>query len=243
MLPRILALLFAGLAYLAMLAVSVQMVAFFANWPVPRGIDLGPPATFAVAVTIDLALLLAFALQHSVMARPAVKSRLEAIIPPPVHRSVYVLASSLALSALFCFWHPLPWELWRIDNSLARAAVWAIFLFGWLLAGAASASIDHLGLFGLRQAWEYFSRRQPRPAAFTTPFLYRRVRHPLMLGTLIGVWATPEMTLGHLLLAMGFTAYILAALPLEEADLVREHGQSYRDYQRRVPLLIPWMRL
>jgi protein-S-isoprenylcysteine O-methyltransferase Ste14 len=176
------------------------------------------------------------------MARPAFKRWWTKFVPPPVERSTYVLVSSLLLGLLFWQWRPIPATVWNVGHPSARGLIHAVFWTGWAIALASTFLIDHFDLFGLRQVYLYASGREYRPPAFRTPGLYRYVRHPLMTGFLLAFWATPTMTLGHLLFAVATTAYILIALRLEERDLVSFHGEQYRAYRGQVGMLFPLRR-
>ncbi len=236
------ALLYGSFCYLAFLAAFGYLVGFVGDLGVPRSVSLGPPAGAGAAALGDAGLLALFALQHSLMARPACKRILARILPDALERSTYVLASSLALGLLFRFWRPLPAPVWELANPLARGLLWALFWAGVLLALASTFLISHADLFGLGQAWRRFRGRPEPERGFQACGLYRHVRHPLMSGFLLAFWATPRMTLGHLLFAVAITGYILAGTWLEERDLVRTLGPAYGDYRRRVPRFIPWPR-
>lgn len=238
---RILAVLYAAVCYAVFLATFLYAIAFVTGIGVPRHVDSGPAAPFATALAIDVALLLLFAVQHSGMARPAFKRWWTRIVPAPIERSTYVLASSLVLALLFWQWRPLLQVVWHVDAEAGRIALYAAAAVGWLLVLSSTFLINHFDLFGLRQAW--FHARGQRPALdtrFVTRAFYRIVRHPLMLGFLIAFWAAPTMTLGHLLFSLATTGYILVAVKfLEERDLVAQFGETYREYQRTVPMLLP----
>ena len=239
---RLLALAYAVACYAIFLATFLYAMAFVAGAGVPRHIDNGPATPLAVALAIDVALLLLFAVQHSGMARPGFKRWWTRVVPASIERSTYVLVSSLVLALLFWQWRPLPQVAWHVEAEAARIALYALSASGWLLLLISTFSINHFDLFGLRQAW-FHSR--PEAALEDSPFVtrafYRIMRHPMMLGFLVAFWATPTMTLGHLLFAGVTTGYILVAVKyLEERDLVAEFGDTYRDYQHRVPMLLPW---
>ncbi|MDQ2702063.1 MAG: isoprenylcysteine carboxylmethyltransferase family protein [Pseudomonadota bacterium] len=238
---RILALLYAVACYALFLAVILYAIPFVAGFGVPRHIDNGIATPLATALAIDVALLLLFAVQHSGMARPGFKRWWTRIVPAPIERSTYVLLSSLALALLFWQWRPLPQVIWHVDAEPVRLALFALSASGWLLVVASTFLINHFDLFGLRQVWFHARGRQPDlETPFVTRAFYRIVRHPLMLGFLVAFWATPTMSLGHLLFAVATTGYILVAVKfLEERDLVAIYGDTYRDYQRRVPMLVP----
>lgn len=212
--------------------------AFIGNFLVPKTIDVGPDSAPAHAVVIDVFLLALFAVQHSVMARPAFKRWWTRIIPASCERSTYVLISSLLLILIFWQWRPIVTTIWRVEGWPA-ATLTAVFWMGWLIALASTFQIDHFELFGLRQVVDALRGAADRMQAFKTPLLYRLVRHPLMLGLLLAFWATPRMTAGHLLFAVMNTAYILVGVRLEERDLIVEFGASYELYRRRVPMLMP----
>ncbi|TLY49006.1 MAG: isoprenylcysteine carboxylmethyltransferase family protein [Gammaproteobacteria bacterium] len=237
---RLLALFYGFVCYLAFLATFLYAIAFVSGFA-PKHIDNGATAPFVIALTLDLALLGLFAVQHSGMARPAFKRWWTRFVPESIERSTYVLVSSLALIVLFWQWRPLPQLLWQVDGELARAAMYALAALGWLLVLSSSFLINHFDLFGLRQVWSFANRRTAPDTPFVTRAFYRIVRHPLMLGFLIAFWATPTMSVGHLLFTLMTTGYIVVAVKfLEERDLVAQLGETYRDYQRRVPMLLPW---
>lgn len=236
---RYLALVYGALNYLVFLAVFGYAVGFVANVAVPRTVDVGPSGSVGRAVAVDVVLLGLFALQHSVMARPAFKRWLTRVVPRAIERSTYVLASNLVLALLFWQWHPIPAVVWDVSAPAARAALWVLFWLGWGIALTSTFMISHLDLFGLRQVYLAWRGRPYRGVEFRAPALYRLVRHPLMLGFVIAFWATPTMTAGHLLFAVATTGYILIALRLEERDLIAALGDEYRQYRAAVPMLIP----
>jgi protein-S-isoprenylcysteine O-methyltransferase Ste14 len=238
---RFLALIYGAACYAVFLATFLYAIAFVAGLGVPKHIDNGPTAPFLTALGIDLALLGLFAVQHSGMARPAFKRWWTQFVPPPIERSTYVLVSSLVLALLLWQWRPLSPLVWNVENEIARAALYGVSALGWLLLLSSTFLINHFDLFGLRQVWFHARRRKAMDEPFVTRAFYRIVRHPLMLGFLVAFWATPTMSLGHLLFALMTTGYILVAVKfLEERDLVALYGDTYRDYQRRVPMLLPW---
>jgi len=238
---RILVPLYGAAAYLVFLASFLYAIAWLGNFIVPKTIDSGAPAPLAEALVVNLALLTAFALQHSIMARPGFKRWWTRFVAPPVERATFVLLASLLLFAVCLGWRPLPEALWAFEGRTA-IAMWALFATGWLIVLTATFMINHFELFGLRQVWLH-----ARGHAYTAPhyverFFYRFVRHPIMLGFLIAFWSGPTMTVGHLVFAVTTTLYILVALQLEERDLVAEHGASYESYRERVPMLVPGLK-
>jgi methanethiol S-methyltransferase len=232
-----------GLAcYAVFFGTYLYAIGFVANLFVPRSIDGPRVGDFASSLVVDLALLLGFALQHSVMARQGFKRWLTHFIPQPAERSTYVLASSLALIALFAFWRPLGGTVWTVEAPVLATVLYGLCAFGWLLVLVSTFLINHFDLFGLRQVWLHLTSSPYSPLEFRTPGPYRLVRHPLYVGWLFAFWSTPTMTAAHLLFAVVTTGYILFAIQLEERDLVASLGDAYRDYRQRVPMLIPFLR-
>jgi protein-S-isoprenylcysteine O-methyltransferase Ste14 len=231
---------FYGLAsYVVFLATFLYMVGFVGNFAVPRSIDAEPIAPFGMSLAIDVLLLGLFAVQHSVMARPAFKRWFTRFIPEAAERSTYVLAASLALIALFAGWHPLGGIVWKVESPLAAGALHLACAFGWTLVLVSTFLINHFDLFGLRQVYLHLVDETYWPLEFRTPAVYRFVRHPLYLGFIIALWSTPTMGVAHLVFALGSTLYILVGIQLEESDLVDHLGHAYREYRERVPMLIP----
>lgn len=227
------------ICYAVFFATFLYLIGFVGNLPyLPTTVDRGPQAAVGGAILINIALIAGFGIQHSIMARPAFKAAWTRIVPHALERSVYVLASSLVLILLFAFWCPLPDVVWMVSGP-AAIVLWVLFALGWATVLLSTFLINHFELFGLQQVWLNLTGRTARPPEFRTPFLYRLVRHPLYLGFLIAFWATPVMTFGHLLLAVGMSAYILIAIPIEEGDLIDIFGDRYLDYKARVGSLIP----
>ena len=235
---RILTLIYGGVSYALFFLTFLYAIGFIGNVVVPKSLDSSPTGPWTVALAIDLALLSLFAVQHSVMARPAFKRLVTKVIPQSVERSTYVLASSLALILLFWQWRPLGGIVWDVQHEVGRALLYGGFAFGWLLVLVSTFVINHFDLFGLRQTWRAFRGQPQVPVAFATPILYRFVRHPLYVGWFFAFWSTPTMTATHLLFAAMTTAYILVAIQLEERDLLHAHPE-YAEYRKQVPMLVP----
>lgn len=239
---RIFFLPFALAAYLIFFATFLYLIAFVGNLPwvsatVDRGGEIGP---LALAVIVNLALIALFGLQHSVMARSGFKRAWTRIVPKPIERSVYVLAASLALILLFAMWRPIPAIVWSVDNPAGAAILWALFGLGWLIVLVSTFLISHFELFGLAQAWGHArGSAEPAPPVLRTPLLYRHVRHPLYSGFFLAFWATPQMSGGHLLLAIGVSVYMLIGIFYEERDLVGTFGEDYESYRARTGMLTP----
>ncbi|MDH3604542.1 MAG: isoprenylcysteine carboxylmethyltransferase family protein, partial [Candidatus Tectomicrobia bacterium] len=239
---RYLFLLYGAICYAIFFASFLYAIGFFANQFVPRSIDVGPSAPLLTAILINTALLGIFAVQHSVMARPTFKRHWTRIVPEPIERSTYVLFSSLALILLFALWRPMGGIVWEIDNPIGSTAMWVLYGCGWATVLISTFLIDHFDLFGLRQVWKYFRGEQYTHTSFRTPGFYKHVRHPIYVGWLLVFWATPYMTMAHLLFAILTTVYVLIAIPLEERNLIQFHGKRYSEYKRQVPMLIPSIR-
>ncbi|MET4040738.1 methanethiol S-methyltransferase [Bradyrhizobium sp. RT6a] len=242
MISRLLILLYAIVSYVIFTISFLYALGFVGNYVVPKSIDMsigvGSSANWGEAIVVNLLLMSLFAIQHSVMARPAFKRWWAKFLPLACQRSTYVLLSSLILLLLFWQWRPIPTPVWQASGIAAWLLI-GVHWLGWLIAFASTHMIDHFDLFGLRQAFVAFRGSEIPGQSFRTPLLYKIVRHPLMLGFLLAFWATPEMTVGHLLFAIANTAYILVALQFEERDLIAEFGMTYRQYRRRVPMLLP----
>jgi protein-S-isoprenylcysteine O-methyltransferase Ste14 len=227
--------------YVFFAAITVYSVGFFINVGVPKGIDQGTHLAWPLAVVIDAALLLLFAVQHTVMARPWFKHRWTRLVPQPAERATFVLAASLVLALVFWLWRPVRGTVWDLSGPGA-AALLTVYAAGWAVVLGSTFLISHSDLFGLRQACRYARGTAYRPPGFTQRGLYRVVRHPLMTGFVIVFWAAPAMTLGHLLFAAAATGYILVGIAFEERDLRLDLGEAYRAYAARVPALIPSFR-
>jgi methanethiol S-methyltransferase len=242
MVKRVLFFLYGVTCYVIFLGTFLYAIGFVGDLLVPKAID-GPAAQpFWPALAVDALLLTVFAVQHSVMARPWFKKSWTRVVPSTIERSTYVLFASAALALLMWQWRPLGGQVWEVGPGPARAFLYALFAFGWLLVLLATFLINHFDLFGVRQVWLSLVGRPYSRLSFGTPGPYRLVRHPLYLGFVCAFWATPHMTVTHLVFAVVTTAYILVAIQLEERDLVREHGESYLAYRRSVPMLLPLRR-
>jgi methanethiol S-methyltransferase len=237
--PALIILAYAAAVYLFFLAVLGYAAGFFAGFGVPKGVDQGPRAAVPVAVAIDLLLLLLFAVQHIVMARPWFKRRWTRVVPEAAERASFVLAASLVLALLFWLWRPVGPIVWSLAGRGADA-LWAVYAAGWAIAVSSTLLVSHFDLFGLRQAWLHARRAMYSPPPFTERGLYGRIRHPLMTGFVVIFWSSPVMTAGHLLFAATATGYILVGIAFEEHDLIQSLGDTYTAYRARVPALIPW---
>ena len=220
-----------SLAYLVGFILDVEAL--------PVTVNRGPDTAWPLALAIDVLLILAFGVQHSVMARPGFKRWLTRHVPGSIERSLYVIVSSAVTAMLCLFWQPLPDMLWSVSSPVARLLWYGSFALGFVTLVAASFHIDHLELFGIRQALAAARGDRTTAPGFVVRGLYRFVRHPIYVGWLMLFWITPDMTVGHLLLAAGMTMYVLIAMVFEERDLVSTLGTEYLAYRTRVPALLP----
>lgn len=233
--------LFALIAYVIFFATFLYLIAFVGGFGiVPRSID-HPAGTGSVglAIAVDIALVAIFGVQHSVMARSGFKAAWTRFMPAPIERSGYMIFACAALILIYALWQPIPATLWDASGTFAEPALWALFGLGWLIVLLSTFLINHFELFGLTQVWNHWRGAAPAAPVFRKPLFYRLVRHPLYSGFLIAFWATPKMSVGHLLFAAAMTAYILIAIEYEERDLVRLFGSDYEAYQKSVGKLSP----
>jgi protein-S-isoprenylcysteine O-methyltransferase Ste14 len=239
MLGRVTIFLYGVFCYLVFFATFLYAIAFLGDFGVPKSIDSGAQGSLGRALAVDVLLLGLFAVQHSLMARPWFKRAWTRIVPPAAERSTYVLFASVAMILLFWKWQPMGGLIWQLDTEVGRLVAYGIYAFGWALLLLATFLIDHFDLFGLRQVYLYLRGRPYTGLQFRTPLLYRYVRHPIYVGWLCIFWATPQMTVAHLVFALATTAYILIAISWEERDLLSAHGETYQRYREQVPKLIP----
>ncbi len=239
---RKLAFVYGVVCYFTFFGTFLYAIGFLGDFLVPRTIDGEPTSPWLKALLVDSLLLGLFAVQHSVMARPGFKTWWTRYVPEPIERSTYVLFSSIALIVTFAFWEPLGGTIWSVENTAGQIVLYAIYAAGWLIVLASSFLINHFDLFGLRQVWLYLRNESYTPLPFRTPGAYTFIRHPLYVGWFTCFWATPSMTISHLVFALLGSGYILAALPFEERDLKAALGDPYHRYAQRVPRFIPRFR-
>jgi protein-S-isoprenylcysteine O-methyltransferase Ste14 len=231
--------IYGSTCHLLFFATFAYMVGFVGNLLVTKSIDSRTDDPIGTAILIDVLLLALFGVQHSVMARPAFKRVWTRIIPEPIERSTYVLVSCAVTILLMWQWRSIDQTVWNVQHPMLRGLLWGLFAIGWLLVPLASVLINHFDLFGTRQVWLHLRGQDYQALPFRTPLLYKNMRHPLYVGWAIAFWATPTMSVGHLLFATLLTGYMRLAVLFEERDLVAHFGDQYASYRRRVPMFVP----
>jgi protein-S-isoprenylcysteine O-methyltransferase Ste14 len=230
---------YGAVSYTLFFVLYAYMAGFVGGFGVPKTIDTPSGSPVGVAIAVNLLLLAVFGLQHSVMARPGFKYVWTRVVPQPIERSTYMFASTAALVLLMWAWQGIDVVVWNLQQPVLRTIAWGLFAAGWLLVPAVSFLINHFDLFGMRQVWLHARGEEYTSLPFRTPLLYSRVRHPLYLGWALAFWATPTMTVGHLLFAAAMTGYMMLAAVFEERDLVAHFGRQYAEYRQRVPMFVP----
>lgn len=236
---RLLILLYGVAAYSFGIGALTYFLFFAVGILVPVTVDTGTPVALSTALITNVSLVFLFALQHTIMARQGFKDFITRIVSKSIERATFVLISGVAFVVLMVFWQPITTNIWLVENPVLSSIIYAIAMLGWGLTFFSSFLINHFDLFGLRQVWLRWKNKPYTPAKMVTPFIYSLVRHPMMTGIIIGVWFTPNMTVGHFVLALCMTTYILAGIRFEERDLVREFGASYEHYRHNTPALFP----
>lgn len=239
---KVLVFVYGVLSYLISMAVTVYAIGFIGNIFVSNSLDAMPNIPFNQALMINLGLLSAFVIQHSGMARKSFKAWLTKFIPASTERATFNLMSNMAMVGIFYFWQPMGGTVWASDSEWLKSTLLVVYMFGWTLIFVSTFLIDHFHLFGLKQVWYQLNDKTEQRSKFITPSLYKRVRHPLYVGWIIVFWATPVMTMAHLVFAVLCTFYILVAIQFEEKDLEAEFGEKYKAYKKEVPMIVPSLR-
>ena len=238
---KLIVFVFGLLSYCVFLVAFLYAIGFVGNFYVPKTIDSGVATSLLPSIIINMLLLSLFAVQHSVMARPAFKQRLTRTINAAAERSLYVLLSSLALIIVYWQWQPMTTVVWSVENEILNYVILGIYALGWLIVFFSTFMINHFELFGLQQIYANFKNKTAASPKFQTNYLYKLSRHPIMLGFVIAFWAAPVMTTGHLLFTVITTVYIFIAVKfLEEKDLRKSIGEPYAAYQKKVSMIIPF---
>jgi len=235
-------LLYGVIAYVIFFGTFLYAIGFVGNLFVPKSIDGTPTVSVSYAILVNASLLLLFALQHSIMARPAFKRWWTKFVPQPLERSSFVLLASLCLMLMMWQWQPIGGVVWSVQDEFAKSILLGGYLLGWGIVLISTFAINHFDLFGLRQTWLYFTGKKYSQLPFRIPLFYRVVRHPLYFGFLVAFWSTPVMTAAHLLFALLTTGYILTAITFEEKDLVTQYGNDYVSYKKTASRIIPFLK-
>ena len=228
------------LCYVIFFVTFLYTVGFISSWVVPKHIDSAPQSSLGFALLVNASLLGIFALQHSIMARPAFKKWWANFVPAIIERSTYVIVSSLCLVLLFWQWQPIGGIIWEIKNPTTQLLLKLLSMVGFGIVLVSTFLINHFDLFGLRQVWLYFTGKEYFQISFKMPFVYKYVRHPLYFGFVVAFWAAPTMTAAHLFFALIMTVYIIIAIQFEEKDLIQYFGATYLQYRKSAPMLIPF---
>jgi protein-S-isoprenylcysteine O-methyltransferase Ste14 len=236
---KIISFLYGVIGHVGFLLIFLYLIGFLGNFAVPKSVDSGELGPFGQSLLINVLLLALFGVQHSIMARQEFKQRWVRIVPRHIERSTYVVISDLLMIFLIWQWRPMTGVIWNVEHPAGRLILWTLFGLGWAIVVLASFMINHFDLLGTRQVYLHLQGKEYTPLPFKATGFYKYIRHPLMLGWITAFWATPNMTVGHLVFAIGTTVYILIAIQIEERDLVKFHGGAYEDYQRQVSMLLP----
>jgi protein-S-isoprenylcysteine O-methyltransferase Ste14 len=236
---RFIVLFYGVICYATFLGTLLYLMGFLNDFLVPKGIDDGEPQSLASGMGPNIALILLFGIQHTIMARPRFKAWWKRTLPESIERSTFVLSASVILILLFWQWRAMPGTIWHAESTGLAYALYALHALGWGLVLLSSFLINHFELFGLQQVYLHWRSHEPTPPRFRLPWLYRLIRHPLMLGFLVAFWSTPHMTQGHLVFTLAMTAYIFVGIHFEERDLVRTFGEQYREYQQCTGMILP----
>jgi len=236
--PKLLTSLFGVISYLVGLTGLTAFMLYVGGWSFlplhinSRMTDESSVETFM----INLFIMILFGLHHSVAARPHFKKKLSQYIPVAAERSSYVLVSGLFMYAICLFWQPLAGVIWNTDNAAIVLTLKIVHVTGWLILVGATFEINHFQLMGLKQSLT----ANTSDGEFKEKFLYRIVRHPIQTGILIGIWSTASMSMTQFILSLCLTIYVFIGLYFEEKALESQFGQTYLNYKKRVPGIIPF---
>ncbi|MBZ0217731.1 MAG: isoprenylcysteine carboxylmethyltransferase family protein [Fimbriimonadaceae bacterium] len=193
----------------------------------------------SAAIAIDLFLIGLFGLQHTFMARNSFKTMTARFVAPGLERAVYVWCAVAALYLLVHFYQPVAITIWKVETLYLQILIQIAFVAGWTIAAIAYLSAGVFYLLGVSQALAWFRHEPTPPQPLVEGYAYKMVRNPQQLGLLIAFWATPHMTVGHLVFAAGMSVYIFIGMAFEERSLTALHGEAYLSYKARVPAILP----
>jgi len=235
---RILILLYGVISYFIGVAGLVAIIAVIAGL-MPWGFLCDEPISSLPPIVWNCLLVIIWGVLHTGMARPGFKAAITKIIPDAAERATYTLVAGVTSIAMVGLWQVVPGQVWHTEMVWAVYLLWAIFAFGWVFLLAATFAINHFDLFGLQQVYLHYKQLPTPPEKFVKRAMYRYIRHPIQTGVLIGIWATPSMTMTQVVLSVGFTIYIFIGLSFEERDLIRIHGNDYLQYREEAGKLFP----
>lgn len=240
---RVLTMLYSVVCYAIGVATLVYLILFITDLLVPvslnRGAGIAPDVGGATAVLWNAAVVTVWGLQHTVMARPAFKRIWTKIVPVPIERSTYLVFVAIATAIMVSSWIPMPAVLWDTTDTVFYPMLLTVYFMGWCIVLFSTFLINHFHLFGLQQAFLHLRCLQSKQETFRTPLLYKLVRHPMMSGVLIALWAVPVLTVGRLVFNVLMTGYVFIGLYFEERTLTVELGQEYKQYLKTTPSVIP----
>lgn len=237
---RIIGFTYGVIAYTGFMAWMVYMIGFLGHFPVPKSVDSDPTNAIGISILINAIIIIIFAVQHSVMARPIFKQWITKFIPKQLERSTFVLMADIIMWFMIWQWQPLEGVIWHIQNPVIANTLISISVLGWAVVVLSSFMINHFELLGLEQVWHYLKGTEPKAMTFKLCGFYKHIRHPLMSGFLLFFWVTPYMTISHLCFAVMMTSYILIGIKFEERDLIKNHADEYLQYMKKIPRLIPF---
>ena len=240
---RTITMLYSLVSYAIGVASLVYLILFIADLWVPvtinRGAGFAPQAGIATAILWNVGVVLIWGIQHTLMARPTFKRVWTKVVPVPIERSTYLICVAIATVMLVLCWAPMPTVIWDLSGTVLAMLLLGVYFFGWCITLFSTFLLNHFHLFGLQQAFIYIRRLQSKQETFQTPLLYKLVRHPMMSGVLIALWAVPVLTVSRLLFNILMTTYIFIGLYFEERTLTDELGDDYKRYLQTTPSVIP----
>lgn len=239
---RVLGFIYGVIAYAGFMAWMIYMIGFLGHFAVPISVDSGSVGPIGTAILINFLMVSIFAIQHTIMARPAFKQWWTQFIPKALERSTFVFIADIIMWVMIWQWQQIEGVIWHVQNTMAANILIGISMLGWITVVLSSFMINHFELFGLEQVWHYLRGTEPKQITFKLRGFYKYVRHPLMFGFLVFFWATPYMTASHLCFAVMFTIYVLIGTRYEERDLMKAHPEEYEKYREEVPGLIPFIK-